>query len=223
MKVAAYIRVSSEEQADSGLSLAHQKRKLELLAEMNGWSIQELVEDAGVPAGNMNRKGLLEILALVRRRKVSGVLVLKLDRLTRSLRDLLSLLDEFKRYKVRLVSASENLDTSTAAGRFFIQMLGSIAEWEKGVIGERTEAAMSQLRSNGKRFSRYAPYGWRYRSDGTMVPSSAEQGTIKMIKQLRQERLSLTKIGTALLANGRKPRSGGKWSTTVIRRVLQSE
>lgn len=224
MKVACYIRVSSDEQADSGLSLAHQKKKLELLAEVQDWTIVDLIEDAGLSAGSMNREGLQEILGLVRSRKIEGVLVFKLDRLTRSLRDLLSLMDEFKRYKVRLVSASENLDTSTAAGRFFIQMLGSISEWEKAAIGERTGAAISQLRSNGKRFSRFAPYGWRYRSNGEMVPSDAEQETIKVMKQLRQDGLSLAKIGTALVDEGRRPRNGKRsWSTTLIRRVLQSQ
>lgn len=221
MKVATYIRVSSDEQRESGLSLGHQKRKLEMLAELHGWSIVEDVEDGGVSAGSLNREGLQRVLVLVRSRKIDGVLVFKLDRLTRSLRDLLSLLDEFKRYRVRLVSTTENLDTSTAAGRFFLQMLGSIAEWERGVIGERTEAAISQLRCNGKRFSRYAPYGWRYQKNGSMVESPEEQKVIRLIRQLREEGLSYARIGSALSNRGHQPRNGKQWSTTVIRRVMQ--
>lgn len=222
-KIAIYTRVSTEEQADSGLSLEHQSKKLELLAEVNEWNIVERIEDAGKSAATLNREGLQTILGLVRRRKIGGVLVYKLDRLTRKLQDLLMLLDEFKKYNVRLVSASENLDTSSAVGNLFLQIVGSISEWERNTIAERTEAAISQLRSNGKRFSRFAPYGWRYRSNGEMVPSDTEQETIKMMRRLRQDGLSLAKIGSALVENGRRPRSGRNWSTTVIRRVLQSQ
>jgi len=221
MKVAAYLRVSTDEQAESGLSLSHQREKTTALASLHDWELVETVEDAGFSAKNTNRQGLQRILSLVRSRKVEAVIVYKLDRLTRSQRDLLEMLNVLDRFKVGLVSVCEQLDTRSASGRFFVQMLGAIAEWESGVIGERTQAAMSQLRKNGKRFSRYAPYGWRYNGHGEMIPVSGEQETLNVIHELSQRGFSLRKIVAELETLGRKPRNGKRWHPQVLSSILK--
>jgi site-specific DNA recombinase len=215
MKVAAYLRVSTDEQAESGLSLANQREKTVGLARLHDWEMIKVIEDT-VPAGTVNRDGLQRLLAFVRGRKVQAVIIYKLDRLTRSQRDLLALLDLFRRYGVRLVSVCENLDTESASGRFFIQMMGAVAEWERGTIGERTKAAMAQLRKEGKRFSRIPPFGWKYTAEGRMAAVADEQETLQMIRSLTDQGISLRRIGRELEAAGRKPRSGGKWHPKVI-------
>jgi len=220
MRVAAYLRVSTDEQAESGLSLSHLREKIRALVGVYDWDLIEVIQDERT-AKNMNWEGLQRILSLVRSRKVQGVIVYKLDRLTRSQRDLLALLDVFNRFGVRLVSVCEQLDTESAAGRFFVGMLGLIAHWERETIGERTQAAMSQLRKNGKRFSRYAPYGWRYNGDGEMVSVESEQETLNVIRNLSARGFSLRKIVAELETLGRKPRNGKCWHPQVVSSILK--
>src|SRR3990172_2105439 len=203
MRVTAYLRVSTDEQAESGLSLSHQREKTKALADVYDWELVEVIQDER-SAKNVNREGLQRILSLVRSRKVEGVIVYKLDRLTRVQRDLMDLLEVFDRFGVRLVSVSEQLDTQSASGRFFVGMLGLIAQWERETIGERTQAAMSQLRKNGKRFSRFAPFGWRYNGEGEVVPVDCEQETLNVIRDFSERGFSLRKIATELENQGRK-------------------
>jgi DNA invertase Pin-like site-specific DNA recombinase len=215
MKTVAYLRVSTEEQADSGLSLQHQARKTAAMADLHDWDLLDTLQDAGATAKHTNRPGLQEILSLVRARKVEAVVVYKLDRLTRSLRDLLDILEIFKRYRVRLVSVSENLDTESATGRMMVSLLGVIAEWERDIIGERTSAALSQLRTNGKQFSGIPPYGWRYEA-GTMHEVPEEQDTLDTIQTLHEAGHSLRSIGAELDKAGREPRTGKRWHPKVL-------
>ncbi len=222
MKVIGYVRVSTTEQADSGLSLASQRAKIEALCQLNEWELTEVVEDAGASAKSMDREGLQRVLGLIRSRKVDALVIVKLDRLTRSTRDLFDLLDTLKRYGVRLVSHSENLDTESAMGRFFLTLLGGIAQWERDTISERTETAMDQLRKEGRRFSRIAPLGWQYTETGEMEMNSQEQGILSTVKSLRESGLSLREIGKRLLEMGHTPRHGREWSPSVIRKALQT-
>ncbi|MCG3198731.1 MAG: hypothetical protein GHCLOJNM_03236 [bacterium] len=221
MNAVAYLRVSTQEQADSGLSLANQREKVETLAKLHDWTLTAVREDAGASGKDTNRPGLQEVLSLVRSRKVEAVIVLKLDRLTRSQQDLFSLLSTFKRYGVRLVSVHESLDTDSAAGRFFLSMLGAIAEWERDTISERTASAIGQLRRNGKRFSRIAPYGWEYDLEGGMIPVEAEQEVIDLIKTFAVEKLSLRGIARALEERGYHPRTGKAWHPSLIGKILR--
>lgn len=222
MKAIGYVRVSTDEQAQSGLSLDNQREKIAALAGLHDWNLTGMIEDPGFSAGTTNRPGLQEVLSQVRSRKVKAVIIYKLDRLTRNQKDLLNLLETFNRYGVRLVSVSEQLDTSSASGRFFISMLGGISEWEKGVISERTEVAINQLRKDKKKFTRHPPLGWRFTSSGQMVKHQEEQKTLRIIHDLHAEGLSLRKIGEELVRRGRSPRSGRSWSTSVIRNAIRS-
>ena len=222
MKTIGYIRVSTEEQAQSGLSMDNQREKIAALAGLHDWNLVGMIEDPGFSAGTTNRPGLQEVLSQVRSRKVKAVIILKLDRLTRNQKDLLSLLEVFNRYGVRLVSVSEQLDTNSASGRFFISMLGGISEWEKGVISERTGAAIDQLRKEKKKFTRHPPLGWRFDGSGRMIKHDPEQKTLRVIHELHADGLSLRKIGEELLGRGMTPRNGKGWSTSVIRNAIRS-
>jgi len=221
MRAVSYLRVSTEEQADSGLSLDHQARKCKALAELEDWDLVAQIQDAGKSAKTTNRPGLQDLLRLVRGRKVGAVVVYKLDRLTRNLRDLLDLLDVFHRFKVRLVSVSEHIDTESATGRMLVSILGVIAEWERGIIAERTSAALDTLRRNGKQFSGIAPYGWRYQA-GEMIEEPAEQATLETIRDLAQQGRSLRKIAHELYRLGIRPRTGKEWHPKVLSGLVES-
>jgi len=222
MKTIGYVRVSTDEQAQSGLSLSNQKSKIVGLAEVHDYEIGELIEDPGQSAASLNRPGLQKVLQLVRGRRIDSVIVLKLDRLTRSQKDLLHLLEMFDRFGVSLVSVQESLDTSSANGRFFVQLLGSIAEWERGTIRERTQSAIQQLHREKRRFTRHPPLGWRFDGAGRMIKHDSEQKTLRIIHDLHAQGLSLRKIGEELLGQGMTPRNGSAWSTSVIRNAIRS-
>ena len=134
-----YIRVSTEDQAVSGLGLSDQEQKVRGYALAKGVAV-EIIADEGFSAKSLNRPGAEKIMAMIERRLIAGVIVAKLDRLTRSIGDLAVLVKLFDRSGVALASCAESFDTATAGGRMILNMIGVIAQWEREVIAERTRA-----------------------------------------------------------------------------------
>src|SRR5687768_12678466 len=162
VRAVAYCRVSSNQQAESGLSLAHQQEKCRALATVHDYELVDVIVDAAESGKTLDRPGMARVLALTDAKKIDAVLVAKLDRITRSVRDLADLLERFGKKHVALVSASESLNTETASGRMVVRMLAVIAEWEREAIGERTKDALTAKRHRGERTSRHAPIGFRF-------------------------------------------------------------
>ena len=206
-----YVRVSTERQADSGLSIEAQQEKVRALATVHDVELFDVVIDAGQSAKSLDRPGWKRIMAMVDRREVGAVLVAKLDRCTRSLVDLGRLLDTFGRRQVALVSAAESLDTSTANGRFTVGILGLVASWEREVVGERTSAALQVLKAQGRATGGTAPYGYRF-VDGRREVDHAEQATLAAIAAHRTAGLSWAKVAAELNAAGHRTRTGAPWS-----------
>ena len=175
MRVIGYVRVSTDKQADHGVSLEAQEAKIRAMAVVQGAEIIELIVDGGESAKNLNRPGMERLLALVDQGKVQTVIIAKLDRLTRSVKDLAELLERFQRRGVSLVSVAESLDTGSAAGRLVINIMTAVSQWEREAIGERTRDAMQHKRSNGRCVGNLA-YGYRLSADGEHVePEPSEQ------------------------------------------------
>src|SRR5258706_4666884 len=116
MRAIGYVRVSTDKQADHGISLEAQEAKIRAMATVQGADIVELIVDGGESAKNLNRPGMERLLALVDQRQVQTVIIAKLDRLTRSVKDLAELLERFERRGGSLVSVGGTLDTRSAAG-----------------------------------------------------------------------------------------------------------
>src|ERR1035441_6225828 len=163
-----YIRVSTDKQADTGLSLQAQREKLRAMAVVHGTDLADIIVDAGESAKNLDRPGMERILDLVRGGEVDTVIVAKLDRLTRSVRDLADLLELFQRKGVSLVSVAESLDTGSAAGRLVLNIMVSVSQWEREAIGERTRDAMQHKKAKLE-FNGNVPYGYRLASGPTHV------------------------------------------------------
>src|SRR5580704_17741072 len=142
-----YVRVSTLDQAENGVSLDAQESRIAAYATALGWQVSEIIRDAGESAKSLKRPGIAKVLSGVQAGAIGRVITLKLDRVTRSMRDLSSLLDVFAKADASLVSVSESLDTQSAAGRLVVNMLGVVAEWERLAIGERTAQALAQARS----------------------------------------------------------------------------
>jgi site-specific DNA recombinase len=162
------------------------------------------------------------LLALVDSAAVNAVIVAKLDRLTRSVKDLCELLERFERRGVALISVAESLDTSSAAGRLVINIMTAVSQWEREAIGERTRDAMRHKRSNGERVGNIA-FGYRLASDGVHVePELTEQASIAAITELRAEGSSLRRIAAALNKRGSRTRKGSEWRLESVARVVGS-
>lgn len=144
-----YTRVSTEDQAREGVSLEAQRDSCEAMAKALSLPVAEAIEDAGKSAKDLDRPGVQRALGEVEAGRVAGLIVYKLDRLTRSRRDLEDLLDRFAKAGAGLISVSEKLDTSSPMGRFFVAMLGAIAQWERETIAERVQMGMNHRRAQG--------------------------------------------------------------------------
>jgi site-specific DNA recombinase len=150
MRAIGYCRVSTDKQADHGFSLEVQEAKIRAMAVVQGVEISELIVDGGESAKNLNRPGMERLLTLVDQRQVKTVIIAKLDRLTRSVKDLAELLERFERRGVSLVSVAESLDTASASGRLVINIMTAVSQWEREATGERTKDAMRHKKSNGE-------------------------------------------------------------------------
>lgn len=216
----AYRRVSTGEQADSGLGLEAQARKIEALGLLHDAPAMRDYVDAGASARSITGRPELErLLADIRAGAVGAVYVAKLDRLTRNLRDLGMLIDLVNKHDVRLVSAGESVDTGTAAGRLVLHVLGAVAEWERDAISERTVAALAALKSQGKRAGT-VPFGFRAGDDGVLVKDDAEQQIRLTAQTYRALGNSLRAIARKLNDAGYRTRRGGLWSAQGVKASL---
>lgn len=218
----AYLRVSTSKQADHGVSLDAQRAKVEAYASLYDLDLLDVLVDAGASAKTLDRPALRDALARLDAGEADALLVVKLDRLTRSVRDLGSLVERyFAPGKATLLSVGEQIDTRSAAGRLVLNVLMSVAQWEREAIGERTATALAHKRSNGEKTGGDVPYGWRLDDDGKhLAPHDAEQTILRAARDLREAGLSLRKIGAELEAEGLLPRNGRRWHPQSVKQLL---
>jgi DNA invertase Pin-like site-specific DNA recombinase len=172
----SYIRVSSEEQADSGLGLEAQRQRIATYCELKGLRLAEVFEDPGVSGGKplAGRPAGSRLLTAAKKRK-AVVVVAKLDRLFRSVADAANVIADFDKRGIQLVAIAENFDMTSPYGRAMAQMTSVFAELERAMIRERTRNAMQVKRSRGERISGYAPYGWDLAKGGRLVRNFQER------------------------------------------------
>jgi len=146
------------------------------MAVVHGAELIDIIVDGGESAKSLQRPGMERLLRLVDARNVQAVIVAKLDRLTRSVKDLCEKLERFERRGVALISVAESLDTSSAAGRLIINIMTAVSQWEREAIGERTRDALSHKRKKQERVGNVA-FGYRVAQDGVhLQPDNAEAG-----------------------------------------------
>jgi DNA invertase Pin-like site-specific DNA recombinase len=154
VRVAGYVRVSTSEQANEGAGLEAQAHAITREAERRGWTVC-IYTDAGISGKALDgRDALREALSYVEGRKGSILVVAKLDRLTRSLRDFADLLERSRRKGWALVALDLNVDTSTPSGEMLANVVASVAQYERRLIGVRTKDAMAVHRLNGAKYGR---------------------------------------------------------------------
>src|SRR5579863_7978517 len=198
MKVIGYARVSTDKQTERGVSLDAQAEKIRAMAVVHNAELIDIIVDGGESAKSLQRPAMERLLALVDAKKVQAVIVAKLDRLTRSVKDQCELLERFERREVTLISVAESLDTGSAAGRLVLNIMTAVSQWEREAIGERTRDALSHKRTNGERVGNIQ-FGYRLCADGKHVePDAAEQAALAEIRRLRIEGVCMRTIATRL-------------------------
>lgn len=201
-----YLRVSTEEQASSGLGLEAQRDTIRRYADAHGWDVI-WYEDQGLSAKSLDRPQLQAALTrlhvIPKRRDVAGILVAKLDRLSRSVVDFAGVLELARARKWALVAIDLGVDTSTPTGELVANVMMSVAQWERRVIGERTSAAMQAAKRQGKHMGRV---------------SALPQSTGDRLLTLRARH---TLAGTAMQLNaeGITTATGAPWSTNAVAKV----
>ena len=224
MKVVIYVRVSTDEQASSGLSLQAQSEKLTAYANLYDLEVVEVIEDAGVSAKTLNRPGLLRALQLLRSGAADGLLICKLDRLTRSVSDWQTLIDQHfgESAGKALFSLSDAIDTRTAGGRLVLNVLLSVAQWEREAIAERTRDVLQSKIKRGERVGS-VQYGYRLSGDGkTLVKCDQETEVVTMIQAMAERKVSLRRIAAELNRRQVPTKKGrNEWSHTTVRSVIK--
>jgi DNA invertase Pin-like site-specific DNA recombinase len=217
-----YIRVSSDEQADSGLGLEAQRQRLTAYCDLKGLRLTEVFEDPGVSGGKplASRPAGRQLLATAKK-STAIVVVAKLDRLFRSVADAASVIADFDKKGIPLVAIAEGFDATNPYGRAMAQMASVFAELERAMIRERTRSAMSVKRSRGERISGHAPFGWDFGSGGRLVANASEQRIIAHIRHLRAKGMSYRGIATRLDHAGILPKRGRRWQHTTVKSILQ--
>ncbi len=216
-----YIRVSTESQATEGVSLDVQRERIAAWATANGYELATIYTDAGISGGRADNRPGLQAALTEACSKGAALVVYSLTRLSRSTRDALNISERLDKAGADLVSLSEKIDTTTAAGKMVFRMLAVLAEFERDQISERTRTAMQHKRARCEYTGGAPPYGWRVASDGVRLEvHRVEQAVMHAARELRAAGLSLRKIGTRLTAAGLLPRSRGKWHPKTVRDLL---
>lgn len=202
-----YVRVSTAEQADEGASLDAQRDLLAREAERRDWDL-EFAADEGYSAKSIQgRPALTAALDRLDAGEADVLLVLRVDRLSRSVSDFAALMARAQRRKWSLTALDLGVDTSTPAGDLMAHVLASVAQYERKVIGERTREGMAQRRAEGVHVGR---------------PSTLPTEVVERIVREHTEGRSLTDIARGLVADNVPTARGGRWHAATIKRVLGS-
>lgn len=222
-RAVAYLRVSTDKQADHGVSLDAQRAKVEAYAALYDLDLVAVEVDAGASAKSLDgRPALARALSMLDGGEAEALIVVKLDRLTRNVADLGGLVaDYFGPNGAALLSVGEQIDTRTSAGRLVLNVLASVAQWEREAIGERTATAMQHKANRGEFTGGRVPYGFTLAADGvTLEEDAGEQSTIVRARALAAGGLSLRKVAAALEAEGLTARSGAAFSAVQVSRMV---
>ena len=212
-----YVRVSTSGQAAEGVSIEAQEARARAWAVGNGWQVVAVHVDAGISGKRTSNRP--ELAAAVARAcaERGALVVYSLSRLARSTRDAIDLAARLEKSGADLVSLSEQLDTTSAAGKMLFRMLAVLAEFERDLVSERTRGAMSYKRSQGERLGQI-PFGSRLAADGShLVADPAELATLADLRALRAAGLSWQGVADTLNARGIPTKTGKAWSWQTAR------
>jgi DNA invertase Pin-like site-specific DNA recombinase len=220
VRVAIYTRVSTEDQAKEGFSLGAQKDRLEAYCLAQGWDVAERYVDDGHSGRNTRRPAYQRMIA--ERDRWDAILVIKMDRIHRNARNFMEMMDELGEWDKDFVSATESLDTSTAMGRFVMDIIQRIAQLESEQIGERVKMGMSQKAKAGPGILGFHPPLGYDISEGKLVPNEREAPIVREIFERAEGDQTLEEIATGLNGQGVRTKKGTAWTPVKVYHVLHN-
>jgi DNA invertase Pin-like site-specific DNA recombinase len=204
--VVGYVRVSTEEQGQRGAGLEAQRRAIKAECERRGWHLVRIEQDV-LSGRSMNRPGLQVALAACRSGEISGIVVAKLDRLSRSLVDFATLLADAQAKGFNVVALDLGVDLSTPAGEFLSSVMASAAQWERRIIGQRTRDALAVKKAEGVKLGR---------------PPLPTDSLSRRVRSMRRRGMTLQAIADRLNAEDVSTLRGGvEWRPSSVRTVLR--
>ena len=216
-----YIRVSTEDQAREGFSLGEQKEKLLQLCSYKGYKVFKVYEDAGVSAKDMeHRPAFQEMLADMKKGKINYIVAYKLDRVTRSVRDLEELIAQLEKHNCYLVCDRDDVNTSTANGRFFVRMLTVLSQLEIEIVSERTKFGLNGAIKSGH-IPGQRPFGYMKSEDKKMIVDNATKPYVEKIFDMYLEGKSFQAIANYFNENDIYPKK--KWKDTTIQKIIDNK
>ena len=204
----AYLRVSTDEQADSGLGLAAQRSAIQAECARRGWEEPTFVSDDGYSAKNLDRPGIGRVLDALATGQANVLIVAKLDRLSRSLLNFAELVERARKQGWELVALDTPVDTTTPTGEMMAGIVALFGQYERRLIAERTKAALRAKKARGARLGR---------------PRLLPDQTLQRIARMRAEGTTLRAVATTLTAEGVPTATGlTTWHPTAVVRALRS-
>jgi len=221
-----YARVSTTEQSTDGVSLDAQTERIESYCRAVGLELREVITDPGVSGGKPlgERPGGAELLREVKAGGVAAVVAVKLDRLFRSALDALKTLEDWEKMGIATHLIDQGgavTGNGSAIGKLLITMLAGVAELERGLISERTKAALAYKKANLEPYSP-TPLGYQRQGD-RLIPDAREAQTIRLILDLRGQGYSYRAIAAELRRRRIPTKRGGRWEAATVRRIVVRE
>jgi len=214
-----YIRVSTEQQANEGVSLEAQKTKIAAWCITNGYDLVQVYTDAGISGKSMDKRpGLQDALKSLS--KDMALVTYSLSRLARSTKDAISIGETVAKKKADMVSLSERIDTTTAAGKMMFQMLAVLAEFERNLVAERTTNALQHKKATGQKYCNQTPYGFQA-IEGRLVEVKKEAKVVAEIQAARSSGNTLQSIADKLNGRGIPTKTGKQWAPATIHLLLK--
>jgi len=219
-KAIIYTRVSTSGQATDGVSLDAQEAKARNWAEANGYEIGDVWSDAGISGKRVtNRPALAAALGAVCAERGNVLVVYSLSRLARSTKDAITIADRIEKAGADLVSLTERIDTTSAAGKMVFRMLAVLAEFERDLVSERTKSALAYKATKGERVGEI-PYGFSLAANGVnLEPNGLEAGILADLREMRAEEMSWREIADAMNARGVTTKKGRPWTWQTVRNI----
>ena len=220
INIALYIRVSTQEQAKEGISLATQEDLLRKYCSLYKHNIVGVYKDDGYSAKNMNRPALINLIKDIKEGQINSILVWKLSRISRNVIDLLTLLKEFEKYNVQFISYSEQFDTNSPVGKLLITVLASVAEFERETISDNVRVALNYRASLGKPTATQVLGYERSKEKLIVIPSEAN-----LVKKIFSEYIecnNYSEVARRLNSEGYKGKRGKLFKANQIRTIIKN-
>lgn len=218
---AVYIRVSTDDQAREGFSLGEQKEKLLQLCAFKGYEVFKIYEDAGISAKDMeHRPAFQEMLSDMKKGKINYIVAYKLDRVTRSVRDLEELISVLEQYNCFLVCDRDDVNTSTANGRFFVRMLTVLSQLEIEIVSERTKFGLNGAIKSGH-LPGVLPLGYKKDGNKKTIIDETTKPIIERIFKMYLEGKSFQQISNTF--NEEKILTPKPWKDTTIQKIIDNK